>query len=838
MPLRVADPMNRVGEFGLLGLYLSSIIDDFGGCLPAFSSDDLTGNLSALHWATSELTLVNEFLPAAASLLLLEYPLQIDAAPGFAIKLARHSFDFSFLHTRRTFGHVDMAKPRAKRRLAIQVINNKDFRDKVFPTKSYGAAAVKANVRLGSLARAFTNENSAAALGQLLSLLEPGTSNDIVCSYILYATTLAEKIGHLGIQIAAAMVRQVDNAKGLSNALKALGLNASFPGCLLVEGASLQGRGCKPIDLTAELYKRTNPHGVAESVIPLTDGLKRAIDETIKSELDPGTLPDCEEWWSQRWLWCVNGSQNNLSDKALGIINKPQEGLSGQRYRRMAAEEVHDNPLYGWDGTTNVSYSEKLECGKNRAIFACDTASYFAFSWLLGAVQQQWKNSRILLDPGASGYSGLARRLLRGTSRGGVNLMLDYDDFNSHHDTETMKYVFLKTCERMGAPAWYTDKLVSSFDKMYILHNGRPLRILGTLMSGHRGTTYINSVLNAAYIRHALGSSYYDSILSLHTGDDVYMRLHTLGDCVNVLRKSKAAGCRMNPSKQSIGYYNAEFLRMGVNPQYGVGYICRAIPALVCGNWTNEDKGDPLAAMRSLISSTRGLLNRGAPRTVARLLSMCLGPFICVKRSIATQLLCGELAIEGSPAWSASEYIRTVKPLPVKNEERADVGRDWGRYATSAYLSKHLQPVEVRAIELSQVDPGKVMQLSSYNKGELKSDRDIVSKGTPLISSKVRVRRAHGVALVGDLVRRDTDRGALSGSPVLQLIKNRLTDDQLKDLLLFLGKDPGNEPIREYCFGESSRTKRIVGALPYSDAAALSKRTSSDTIMTSIPIHL
>jgi hypothetical protein len=830
--------MNRVDEFGTLGLYLQSIIGDFGHRLPALSSDDLTGNLSALHWATSELTQVNEFLPAAASLLLLEYPLQIEAKPGFAVKLARHSFDFSFVNEVRKYGHINMSRPRAKRRLAMQVINNKEYRDSMFPTKSFGAAAIKANVRLGSLARAYANENSVNSLGQLLSLLDPGTPNDIACSFILYATTLMDKIGYMGLHIAAAMVRQVGNAKGLSNALKALGLNATFPGCLLVEGASLQGRGCKPIDINAELFKRTHPDGVRESVIPLSDGLKRAIDETIKSELEPSSLPDCDEWWSRRWLWCVNGSQNNMSDRALGIVDKPRDGLGGQRYRRMAAEEVHDNPVYTWDGTTNVSYSEKLECGKNRAIFACDTASYFAFSWLLGAVQQSWKNSRILLDPGASGYSGLARRLLHGTSRGGVNLMLDYDDFNSHHDTETMKYVFLKTCERMGAPAWYTDKLVNSFDRMYIQHRGRSLRVLGTLMSGHRGTTYINSVLNAAYIRHALGSSYYDNILSLHTGDDVYMRLHTLGDCVNVLRKSKAAGCRMNPSKQSIGYYNAEFLRMGINPQYGVGYICRAIPALVCGNWTNEDKSDPLSSMRSLISSTRGLLNRGAPRTIARLLSMCLGPFINVKRSIAAQLLSGELAIEGSPAWSASEYIRTVKPLPVKDEASADVGHDWGRNATTAYLSKHLQPVEVRAIEISQVDPGKMMLLSSYNKGEQKSDRDIVSKGTPLISSKVRVRRAHGVALVGDLVKRRVDRGALSGSPVLQLIKNRLTDDQLKELLLFLGRDPGNEPIREFCFGEASRTKRIVGALPYSDAAALSKRTSSDTIMTSIPIHL
>ncbi|AAS68036.1 truncated RNA-dependent RNA polymerase [Chalara elegans RNA Virus 1] len=479
-----AETMSRYEEFGHLGKYLSDLLTEFNECLPPLPGTDLMEHLSALTWAAPALMDRHVALPAAVSLLLLEFPLQMDYKPEFAVHLALHSFDFSFVGQPFDFnvfnndcrrcsqnapasckGNKDPAKGcehrrtaayRSKRKLGLQskgyyswlghrAASDSIFRDTLFPKKNFGAASVKVNVHLGPLLRAVMFELGSARLGELLSLLEAGMYADVVCSYILYALTLEHHIGSRGVHIAAAMVRQPANAKGLSNACKALGLNATFPGAMLVEGISLQGRGCKPVDLADELYKRTDPVGVQEQVLPLSDDLRRAIDATIEHELPVGELPDMEEWWSSRWLWCVNGSQNRSSDAALGLDHVPSDLLGSQRYRRMAAEEVSLNPIYAWDGYTEVSFSEKLECGKNRAIFACDTRSYFGFSYLLGEVQKRWRNSRVLLDPGKSGYLGLARRLLRGSVRGGVNLMLDYDDFNSHHSIETMKYVFLKT---------------------------------------------------------------------------------------------------------------------------------------------------------------------------------------------------------------------------------------------------------------------------------------------------------------------------------------------------------------------------------------------------------
>ncbi len=103
--------------------------------------------------------------------------------------------------------------------------------------------------------------------------------------------------------------------------------------------------------------------------------------------------------------------------------------------------------------------------------------------------------------------------------------MLDYDDFNSQHSLESIKLLFETVCEYVGYDADLSARVINSFDQSEVYVGGAKCgRLRGTLMSGHRGTTFINTILNEAYILCAYprARNYY----RLHVGDDVYIRTY------------------------------------------------------------------------------------------------------------------------------------------------------------------------------------------------------------------------------------------------------------------------------------------------------------------------
>ncbi|CAM33265.1 RNA-dependent RNA polymerase [Botryotinia fuckeliana totivirus 1] len=833
---------DRASAYGRLGSYLKELLDDHPFVQGLFSTTNFTQSLIRLQGSSFTMRSAHPLLPHAASLLLLDFPMQTDTSVSDVISLARNAYDLSDLgedvlinHTLLPPGSPILSWRRRgyHRKLGNAIITNKELRDSLFPKKKHNAAGVKVNLTIGRLAVAWARVFGPGSLGRHLAAIAGRVTNDQACSALLYCLTLREHIGSFGISIAQAAVTQPANAKGLSNALKALGANSSLPGSLLVEAATLQGRFTNDVDMTNEIRSRTIQSLVDEQVIDRPEELRPHIKALLEMSL-PGdcALPDMDEWWSSRWLWCVNGSETKKSDEALGL-----RGGSGRRYRRMAAEEVHSNPVPDWDGTTSVSASIKLEAGKDRAIFACDTRSYFAFSWILNDVQKKWKGERIPLDPGKGGLYGISRRIRNSQRGGGVNLMLDYDNFNSHHSNSVQSMIFEVLCDKYNAPQWYKEVLMESFNRMYIFKGGVRHRMLGTLASGHRGTSFINSLLNAAYIRCALGAAKFDTMLSLHAGDDVYIRANTLSEAADILKKCKMFGCRMNPTKQSIGFRNAEFLRLGINSRYAVGYVARTISTLVAGNWSNLDPMEPLESLTSVISSVRSVINRGAPTIIADVIAYAHSTLHPYPLKILKPLLRGEAAIAGAPIFNLHGKMRTYEAVVSKPDNSGNPPPpEWGSHATLSYLEYHVAPIEASAISRARVDLTSIMQESSYAK-QVRSDLDDASRRTTVKLIPRTPEEARGYIDASTLSTRDAKRGILESYPLIRLLENRLSDEDLRELALLLGVSCSTKEARVCCFGSESLTHNIIGYLPYSDAASMSKTTNSRNIYTTYHVR-
>jgi len=714
---------------------------------------------------------------------------------------------------------------------------SRDFRRACHPIKSAPAADVKANLRTGGLCRAFSRLYSENSLGRLFALTAGTVSDDQFQMIMIYGHSLYSHLGWNGFRFAHAMVTNPERAKGLSTVLKALGWNATQLGSYFTEGTTLLGKGVGAVDWEKEIGYRTDPELVRPKlVIAHDDEIRMHVRAIIDMELDGDcNLPTVADFWSSRWAWCVNGSQTAKSNELLDI-DLASYGTHDRFYRRMAAEAVSAAPFEDWDGTTFVSPSSKVEAGKTRAIFACDTRSYFGFSYILNQVQKDWKNKRVLLDPGKGGTLGISRRIRGAMSRPGINLMLDYDDFNSQHSTRSMQIVFEEICSKYNAPPEYTAQLVSSFEKTYIMDNqtGEARQVAGTLMSGHRGTTFVNSVLNAAYLRMGAGASWFDHGISLHTGDDVYVRASSLKECGDILDGVKRVGCRVNPTKQSIGYFNAEFLRCAYNQGDATGYICRSISSLVNGNWTNDKSLGPLEALTTLIVSCRAVKNRGRTNSIGPLISSAVRFNSNCSPRVLGDILDGFISLEGQPCFNRDQFVRTVR---VRNDGGLSPppSDKWPLMATRAYLNTHVSSVESRALELAKVDPTPLMAASSYSKGQVVKDEGVRS---PLVLVQGRAERSESIAVAEHIFTNKVEGGALSAYPMIMLIRNRLSTRDIRELLGSLGVPTSFGHEREIAFGEVAMSRNFLSALPLSDAASLQARTSAGNIVALSPIYM
>nr|AGO04407.1 RNA directed RNA polymerase [Ustilaginoidea virens RNA virus 1] len=818
--------LDRAKDFGPLGDVLVQHINSCPDIISDFR-DTFVGRLIKLTNSANSSRSRSYLLPAAVSLLCLGFPLQEDMTFADFIRWVREAYSIEIVDS-ATFAESGLTHL-PPGRFVRRICGSSEIRDRAFPKPQLLAGQTKTNVKLSAL---ITSAVVMMGSERVAALLRSswGMRSDRVMSKLVYAFVLSRRFGEIGHKLANFLSNSPEDAKYVSLALKALGLNSTDWGSVLCEANTLAGRGTGDIDLVTEAAQRCDSDYVESHVVHVDpDELRTHVRAVIERELkNTRPMSSLDDFWTSRWLWCVNGSQTTESSLALGIDPHYCRSTHKRAYRRSASEQVKNEPITGWDGHTSVSVSAKLEAGKTRAIFACDTRSYFAFSWVLSAAQRDWANSRVLLDPGVGGHIGMFQRISRAQRGGGVNLMLDYDDFNSQHSTTSMQVVFEVLCDKYNCPTWYKDVLVKSFDRMYVNCGNERRKVLGTLMSGHRGTTFINSVLNAAYIRMAVGGQKFDRMLSLHTGDDVYIRANTLSDCVQILDSTKRLGCRMNPTKQSIGYKGAEFLRMGMRRDDCFGYFPRALASFISGNWANTDPLDPVEGLRCAIGGCRSLINRGMVPAVAELVAPSLRYRTGLGARTLCKMLAGEIAIEGAPVFGGSGFISTYR-VETRVEDRIRVDKRWARYATGDYLAHHTTSIEAAALEMSGSAGTNLLIISSYVRG-LNEER-VQPKPAPSWKKLPRIN-LRGYACASDLVNKQRKRGVLSQYPLINLIKNRLDESMLRALISEeLGYVPEGEPFK-IAFGEDSHSKRILGVLSYADASSFCSRTESGSIYT------
>jgi hypothetical protein len=689
----------------------------------------------------------------------------------------------------------------------------------VFPIK-FGAATQKINVTFTELwleVRRFYPD-VASIVGRDTGILR-GMYNDEACGWLVWMCGVRSTIGLAGVAMLRAYGTEYKMYKELNTYAKALGLQSKEWGPLLCELSTLWGRGVGGLDMEDDIRTRTDVQAFLNEKAAVCDTvrLRECVRKVLAREMT--TRPQWvhhEDYWSRRWLYTKSGShQRRVEDRIYG----ERLNLPPQPTRREFAENAKDSVVALGDPRVDAGFSEKEEHGKTRAIYGCDSVSYFTFDYLLRPIEGVWNNLRVLLDPGrdmqSHRYSMLAKKR-------GIRYMLDFDDFNSQHTIEAMKMVTEEVLR--DAPTREREWAIASWDNMYVnwtsadgTKNSR--RMVGTLPSGHRATTLINTVLNAAYCEYAAEDS--TGLESYHCGDDVitFGPERVVSRFVNNVTNSPF---RINPSKQSVGFETGEFLRVAFGKREARGYAARAVASMVSGNWVTENSLDEKSYIETLLRNVWTLNARFKTDGLGVLFRESLLRRTSLPAVYALPLLKHEMSWNAGPV--AGQTLG--KPVEILRCEGGDRKKRFNgldkTYATDAMISNHVDMHD--------------LQLTGYTPGMLKSILVKASEKPRNFGEPTQLRLRVELSNVwytenAEEVARIQSRGSKQESEGLSLLRNVLTKVDWKRLAGSLRSTS--------TYDELQSPWPVVGTyrLPYSDCMNFRRKLSHTAgLVTSYPV--
>nr|CAE9672664.1 RNA dependent RNA polymerase [Mucor hiemalis virus 2] len=778
---------------------------------------------------------------AAVSMSILNtmYPLQVPLTKSTILKIVYGAYSLDPLSPlTTTLPPSELNQPLTRRVMYYDNLDN-DSTIHLFPAKSAGPAHTKTNVWFTDAWYDLKRTNPVLAKNfNAHGRLMVGFYNDQATSALLYASALCDHTP-LAVPIAIASIRNHSIAKNLSNLFKAVGANSSLLGSLFTEAQVLQGRGVGRLNLydsAAERCDITRLDG--QLFIPQDyDKLRTIIDEIISTELQGETpvYPTDDEFWTSRWLWCVNGSHNKSLDKHLGY--EDMLPMLPRAHRKAYSEAVSTYDLDAWQAHSAFSISEKMEHGKTRAIYGGDTQSYYAFERLLRPIEEVWKGRQVILNPGRGGTLYNAVRLRKISATAPINLMMDYDDFNASHTIKSQQLVIEALCNAVAYPKDRADKLVASFSNSSLYAEGKYVgKLQGTLMSGHRATTVCNSILNRAYLLYIHPEL--RNYACMHVGDDVYFALPSFSHAAAVLQDIRRSSIRMNPTKQSCGVITAEFLRMALGCNGAQGYAPRTIASIVSGNWVSLYKLNPEEGISSLVASAWGLQNRSGSTRATLLLAHALSRYAKLPYADLQNLLTGVTALNNGPTRAGAHIVHRLDVLPADDATdrlHNNIVQSLPHNASSQYLSNHVSQFELVVLQEVGTSPLEVMVESSFSKS-LAQETNPACVAVTKSLCETRGSKSSAVNAV-ELLSQPSIGGELTRYPIAGLYRNLLSTKKLRKLLRWLEIPvPDGLTPEIVAWGATACNTIITGILPYSDACSLSAKTFSRCIYTPINV--
>lgn len=267
-----------------------------------------------------------------------------------------------------------------------------------------------------------------------------------------------------------------------------------------------------------------------------------------------------------------------------------------------------------------ASTSTKYEWGKVRALYGCDVTSFLHADFAMKMVENTLPS---YFPVGERANDSYVKTVLDRMNYG-VPFCYDYDDFNSQHSIESMQAVIdawaavygdMLTNEQLDSLSWTKQSIANQ--EVFFSEKRQTIRVNGTLLSGWRLTSFINTVLNRVYLEEAGLQEQVE--YAVHNGDDMYASCDTILNAMKVVRRGKQLKIRAQVSKTNIGTIG-EFLRVDArarNPS-GAQYFARAVSTAVHGRIEIGKANDARNALQACMTRADAMARRGGDRQAIR----------------------------------------------------------------------------------------------------------------------------------------------------------------------------------------------------------------------------
>jgi hypothetical protein len=333
--------------------------------------------------------------------------------------------------------------------------------------------------------------------------------------------------------------------------------------------------------------------------------------------LSSGKRPEKIEWqdyYATRWARMPSGSFVSQYEEDLKYKKQFKNSRNANKATVMASMDKRSLEFYlKRTPELYASVSTKYEWGKVRALYGCDITSFLMADFSMGTADECMPDYTPIGN--ASSEEKIATRI--GAMKGGIPVCYDFDDFNSQHSFQHMQAV-IKAYIRVFGPYLSAQQLqaaqwtMKSVDRQRVSNktSNEEYTTRGTMFSGWRHTSFMNTVLNRVYLTKAGCKEHL--LYTLHNGDDVFGVAEDMHSIMKLMRRADSAGLRAQKTKQNVGTI-AEFLRMDLFSETPdqTQYLTRACATITHGR-IETDEGKSLDdEIKSVEVRAKALIDRG-----------------------------------------------------------------------------------------------------------------------------------------------------------------------------------------------------------------------------------
>lgn len=449
-----------------------------------------------------------------------------------------------------------------------------------------------------------------------------GVTEAVVATFMLYAMTARYQVA--AILATSRVVWSATNVGELADVLKRLATplkSMHNPDvCDLTQMFELQclvNRGVGGINWDTEYLNRVRPNVIE---VNRTDVYKHAL-EVFQQGVRLGyryRKLRLDEYVDARWEWVPNGSVHSQYKEDEKYI--PQEYRHRSKFAAMnMMPREHIFGMFKRTPEIHSWASVKYEWAKQRAIYGVDLTSSVVTNLAMYRCEEVFKHR---FPVGEEAAAERVHKRLSMMLTGAESFCYDFDDFNAQHSTESMQAVLeayrdafsdeMSDDQRM-AMEW----TIRSLDQVVIHNNeggpAREYKLAGTLLSGWRLTTFMNTALNYVYFKIAGALDTAGVIDSVHNGDDVLVSISTLKAAVDIQHKMQQINARAQPTKCNI-FSVGEFLRVDhkISKEEGLGaqYLTRSCATSVHSRVESQAPTRFIDSIKAVVSRANDLIAR------------------------------------------------------------------------------------------------------------------------------------------------------------------------------------------------------------------------------------